>query len=231
MSPQVEKCELIACLMLALAETTVREELETYRWSDGVLCPDCGSSRPIYKQRRNGQNGYYRCPAAHRPRIDSTCEVTRFNANVDVRPDPDDLTDRECLNVLETDDEPDTEDISMIMASCRPYGPFGYYVLTGFEDTLGRPLPLVFTVRYNTMLMGSKVSLGTWLAFLYLLRMETKIIDLSRILGLTRKTATRMRATAFEHLKRFRRENLFILDYLDYLEEAAQKALDKSSTQ
>jgi hypothetical protein len=49
------------------AEELAREILERLRWPDGIIrCPQCGSTRPIYKQERKGVKGYYLCPAPHR---------------------------------------------------------------------------------------------------------------------------------------------------------------------
>lgn len=43
-----------------------RYVLERFRWPDGkVRCPKCNSTRPIYKQTRDGVGGYYRCPTLH----------------------------------------------------------------------------------------------------------------------------------------------------------------------
>ena len=48
------------------AEERARLILEKFRWPDGKpTCPKCGSQRPIYKQSRQGVQGYYRCPALH----------------------------------------------------------------------------------------------------------------------------------------------------------------------
>jgi hypothetical protein len=48
------------------AHEYARKELENHRWPRGnIRCPVCGSIQPIYKQRREGVDGYYRCPALH----------------------------------------------------------------------------------------------------------------------------------------------------------------------
>lgn len=48
------------------AQEYARLELERYRWKSGeIRCPACGSKSPIYKQRRDGVDGYYRCAKPH----------------------------------------------------------------------------------------------------------------------------------------------------------------------
>ncbi|TKR57267.1 transposase [Allopusillimonas ginsengisoli] len=44
---------------------TARTILEGYRWPNGqAKCPLCGGWR-LYREKRKGQLGYYRCPASH----------------------------------------------------------------------------------------------------------------------------------------------------------------------
>ena len=49
------------------AASRARRVVEYFRWPpDGnPVCPTCGSRWPIYKETRNGQDGYYRCPSLH----------------------------------------------------------------------------------------------------------------------------------------------------------------------
>lgn len=56
------------------ADERARLIFEECRWPDGKpSCPGCGSQSPIYKQTRQGVDGYYRCPLLH---VDA-CGITK----------------------------------------------------------------------------------------------------------------------------------------------------------
>ena len=46
-------------------ENSARRRIESIRWPDGPVCPECGSALAIGLQTRKGIGGYYRCNACH----------------------------------------------------------------------------------------------------------------------------------------------------------------------
>jgi len=225
--PVLNISEVIVRLLLASPEPLLREGLEKLRWDAGVQCPECGSTSPIYKQSRNGEVGYYRCPALHRVRTVYQGLENRLAECFDISLEHNSLSDLDYLSEQETDDDYGTENDPIIKASYRPYGPHGYYVLPGLEEIDAPLKPFVFSVRYNSMLMGSKVPYASWLAFLILLKNDATVSSIASRLRLTRKTVIRMRKVAIGHVKYFRRNNLFILRMLASVEYDVERMLER----
>ena len=206
--------------LLELPEIEVRSLLESFRWAHQVRCPECDSTRPIYKQKRRDVEGYYRCPRQHHL-IEKVSNVVAHLDENNQRKDQTEMSDLAHLNLLKMDSDPGADEAPAVEVSYRPYGPNGYYVLNGLEEIGATCRPLVFNVRYKTLLMGSNVTLATWLAFICLASSGCSMSQLARLLKLTRKTVTRMHRVAIEQLKSNRRDNLFILRTIAAIENQA----------
>lgn len=214
----------MAEIILHIPEAILRSVLEFSRWGESVQCPECGSSKPIYKQARKKKEGYFRCPARHRPLEKYPYSFTAFRENASDLFGGSEPSDQECLEWSEADDQYGPENDPRLMVSYRPYGPYGFYSLTGLEEISEPARPLLFNVGYRTLLAGSNVSLAPWLALICLLRDETsQMNEITRILGLTPKTVRRMRNITLDHLRWSRRDNLFILTALRVIEDELSK--------
>jgi len=221
--PGVKERVVFPALLIEQAqrfECWARQRLEFYRWGGNPRCPACGSVDPIYLQSRNGKEGYYRCDKPHLAHDLEIVDVCNISG---VPPEPAVLEDifDPSLESLEYSDEDESvgsvasTEVRPVKATYHPFGPKGSYTLNGFEDEWGPSRPLVFSVRYKSMLSRSHVPLSIWLLFLKYLWDQKSIADICRIVGVTRKTATRMRKDAMQQLQTRRPANMFILEALD----------------